>query len=293
MNTATDFDSFINQAWSDHAVDAAGVADRLAGPGLALATGVAQVAPLAMLIHHVYGEHLARWRDGDALLQRLLPLADAAGVAALGRCRASLALCAGTDDPRPALSASDRIRVGAMAAAALAERDTPRAAAWFRQALDEAEGAELPAADPVNRALAVTANNLACTLETKTGRSPAERALMIESAQAGRRFWALAGTWLETERAEYRLAMTWLQAGDPAQARRHARQCLEIVQANDGPALERFFAWEAIGVVERAAGDLASHQQALARARDAFAGLSEGDRGWCQAELDKLAAAET
>jgi hypothetical protein len=290
MNTPTDFDAFINQAWNDHGADAAGVAERLAGQGLALATGAAQVAPLAQLVHHVYGEHLGRWHDGDALLQRLAPLADAVGAAALGRCRASLALCAGDADPRPAMSASDRIRVGAMAAANLVEHDSLRAAMLLQQALDEADGAGLAADDPANRALAVTGNNLACAMETKADRSPAERELMIQAAQAGRRFWALAGGWLETERAEYRLAMTWLQAGDLDQARGHARECLAIVQAQEAAALERFFAWEAIGVVERAAGNAAAHGDAVERARAAFAGLDESDRGWCGAELDKLAA---
>ena len=113
---------------------------------------------------------------------------------------------------------------------------------------------------------------------------------MIHAAQAARRHWAIAGTWLETERAEYRLAMTWVQAGDLAQARHHAQQCLDIVKVNDGPAIERFVAWEAIGVVERAAGSAAGHLQALAQAREAFAALDEGDRGWCRASLDKLAA---
>ena len=53
-------------------------------------------------------------------------------------------------------------------------------------------------------------------------------------------------------------------------------------------ALERFFGWEALGVVERAAGNTTGHQQALAQARESFAELAESDRGWCQASLDKL-----
>ena len=77
-------------------------------------------------------------------------------------------------------------------------------------------------------------------------------------------------------------------ADDLAQARTHAQQCLEIVATNDGAALERFFGWEALGRVERAAGNATGHAQALAQAEQAFAGLEEGDRGWCQASLDAL-----
>lgn len=287
-----DFDLFLDAAWADHAEDAAGVAARLAAEGPGLVSAQAQIAPLANLVHHVYGEHLGRWADGRALLQRLgaLPAASAgeAERAALARFQASLALCEGGADERAAMTPADRIRVSALAAANLAERDTARASALFGEALAEADRAGLDSADPAHRALAVSANNLACTLEEKSGRTAAERDLMIAAATAGRRFWALAGTWLETERAEYRLAMTWLQAGDPTRARQHALACLAIVQAQPAPALEHFFAWEARALAERAAGDTEAHAQALAQARAAFAELDAGDRGWCQASLDAL-----
>ena len=86
-------------------------------------------------------------------------------------------------------------------------------------------------------------------------------------------------------------AMTWLQAGDLAQARTHAQTCLEIVRAHDGPALERLFGWEALGTVEKAAGNLTGRDTALAQARAAFAELEDGDKAWCAESLDKLAAA--
>ena len=291
MSDTHTFDAFIGQAWTDHAGDAAGVAERIATQGLALVGTAAQIGPLAMLAHHVYGEHLGQWAAGRAMLDRLAShgAIDAAGIGAVRRCQASLDLCTGGAMPVD-MNASDRIRVAALAAGNLAERDTPRAMALFEQALAEAAAAALPDTDPMNRNLAIAGNNLACTMEEKPQRSAAERELMIRAAQAARHHWAIAGTWLETERAEYRLAMTWLQAGDLAQARRHAHECGAIVQANQGAALERFFAGEALGVVERAAGNAGGHRQALAQAREAFAALDEGDRAWCQASLDKLAA---
>ena len=289
-----EFDHFLGQAWDEHAGDAAGVAARLEQDGPRLADTEDRVAALANLVHHVHGEHLGRWADGRALLQRLVaaPACPAGGTAAaaVARLLASLELCAGGADTRAAMSASERIRVSALAAASLAQRDTARATALLAAALAEAASAGLDDSDPAHRALAVTANNLACTLEEKTGRSTAERELMITAALAARRHWALAGTWLETERAEYRLAMTWLQAGDPARARHHALQCLALVDANAGPALERFFAHEALALAERAAGHDDAAAQAVVQARADFAALDDGDRGWCQATLYKLAA---
>ena len=292
MDNTTDFDTFLDQAWTDHADDAAGVAERIAAQGLALVTAAGQAPALAHLAHHVWGEHLGQWQAGLDWFERLGAHAaiDANGAAAVRRCQASLTLSAGDAGALLGLGTSDRIRATAMAAANLGTVDAARASALLQQAIAEAEASELPATDPAHRSLAIAGNGLAGTLEEKPQRSPAERELMIRAAQTARTYWAIAGTWLETERAEYRLAMTWVQAGDLAQARRHAQQCLEIVAANDGAALERFFAWEALGVVERAAGNTAGHQQALAHVRTAFDQLDEGDRGWCKASLDKLAA---
>ena len=291
------FDAFISQGWDDHAGDPAGVAQRLQTQGLALLSEEPQIVPLAHLAHHVFGEHLGRWHDGLAFLQQLVALtlctSGGAAAQALQRYRASLELCASDADSRPNLSASDRIRVTAMAAANLSERDTPRALVLFEDALAQADATALPNTDPYARALAVTGNSVACTLEEKPGRSADERRLMILAAQTARRCWALAGGWMEVERAEYRLAMTWLQAGEVAQARQHAQACLEMVAAQDpsAPALERFFGWEALGTVERAAGNATGLAQALLEAEAAFAALDESDRGWCQASLDKLKAA--
>ncbi len=288
------FDDFLERAWADHAEHAIAVAERLHDRGVTLATTPQQVSALAHLAHHVMGEHLGRWQDGIALQQRLAALpagqADAMVVQTLRRFIASLALAAGAQDLRAGLGDSERIRVTALASASLAGHDAARALVLLQQALAEARDAGLPDDDPHARALAVAGNNLACTLEEKAARTPAERELMILAAQTARHYWAMAGTWLETGRAEYRLAMSWLQAGDPAQARQHAAQCLALVQENDGPALERFFAWEAIGVAARAAGDSGAHRQALAQARQAFAEVGVDERRDCQSSLDGLAA---
>jgi hypothetical protein len=293
MPTTTEFETFLTVAWDEHAADPAGVAARLASSGIGLVRTSTDIAALAQLAQHVFGDHLGHWQAGIDFQHGLARLAvfdpDGASGQAVRRNVASLALAGGSDDHRDAFGASDRVRVSALAAGSLARRDAPRAAELLQQALAEVDAHVLPGTDPAIRTLAAVANNVACALELKSPRSAAERETMILAAQTARRFWHRAGTWLEVERAEYRLAMSWLQAGDPLQARCHAQQCLEIVQANAGPALEQFYAWEALGIVERAAGDASAHQQALTQARAAFAGLDDGDRAACRTSLDRLA----
>ena len=284
-----DFDTFIDTTWADHAAAARAVALRLTDAAV-LAADEAQLVRLANLGHHLHGEHLGDWQAGIAFMQHLasLPAFAAEGESGrtLRRCIASLTVCDSAADDAPGLVPSDRIRVAAMAAGNLVERDTPRAMRLFQQALAHAEHSGLGATDPMHRALAVAGNQLACTLEEKRPRSATERELMLLAAQAARRHWALAGTWLEVERAEYRLAMSWLQAGEVDCARAHAQACLDIVGANHGAALERFFGWEALSRVERAAANDAGHAQA----RRAFAELDDSDKAWCATSFEKLAA---
>ena len=286
-----DFDAAIGQAWTDHGDDPRGVSGRL--PALQrLASEEPQLERLIALARHLYGPHLAEWEAGSAALLalRVHPAyrEDAASGQTLRRALASLSVAGGGE--AHGLSESDDLRVRAMAAENLAEHDALRAAHQLQQAQALADRAALPDADPAHRAIAGAANALACTLEDKAARNADERTAMIEAAQAARRFWERAGTWLEVERAEYRLAITWVQAADATRARTHAQNCLAIVEANRGAALERFFAWEALGVVARAAGDADEYAKALTRARAAHAELSPDDQGWCGIELDKLAA---
>ncbi len=291
-----DFDAFIDQAWTDHAGDPAAVAARLQAEGLALVGNAQQLSAMAHLAHHVFGSHLARWEAGIQFQQQLAALphcaSNSAEAQAIARHVSALRLAGGLGDDRPAATASDRIRLTALAANNLVEHDARRAAALLEEALAMVETAGLPDSDPCHRALAVAGNNTASTLEEKPTLSAQEKRLMILAAQAGRRHWAIAGTWLETERAEYRLAMSWLKAGDTAQARQHAQHCLEIVAAHDDVALEAFFGWEALGLVERAAGNATGHAHAVAQAEAAFTRLAESDQGWCRASLDKLSTAQ-
>lgn len=291
----SDLQTFIDQAWSDHADDAPGVALRLPQALDRVATEDDLIA-LGHLAQHVYGGHLAAWADALKYLAALArgPAFDAHGRSghSVRRWRAALALAAGESDVRSTLEAGDRLAVTAQAAALLELHDIGRAAAMFHEALAAADATPLADTDPGVRALAVAGNNLAANLLEKAGRSDAERELMITAAQAGRRFWARAGTWLETERADHRLAMVWLAAGNPALAREHAQACLALVDAQPQPQpLESFFGHDALARAELALGDGAAAARSQQAMQAAFAALPEADQAWCRATLDAHPAA--
>lgn len=293
----------IDKGWADHAEDAEGVAARLPG-GLELAETTADLANLAGLVVHVYGEHLGRWRDGVALLEKMVALpafaADHPAGKSVFRSMAVLELCDGktsrvaeleelgrSDGAAPA--ESDRVRIRAIAASALAgQKRTADAITTFESAM--ALAAYGPTADdPAARALAITGNNLACELEVKSDRSPAEVDLMKLAARTGRTYWEVAGNWENVAWAEFRLAMTMLQAAEPTAAIDHARACLELFDDNEAPAYHRFFANHAVARSLHTAG-----QPGASEARDAAAAIvdevDEDSREECRTALGKLEA---
>ena len=295
------FDTFIDQAWDDHADDPAAVADRIAAQATALLTEPAQVPRLANLAHHVWGQHLGLWSPGIAFQQGLAESAhtraDANNVATVERYIHSLGLAGGLSDARPGMAPSERVRITALAAVSLAEHNSARSTALMIEAEQDADHAGLPDTDPAIRTLAVSCNNLAVTLQDLPQRSAGQALLMVQAAQAARRHWARAGTWLEVERAEYRLSHCHRVAGDATQAAAHAQGCLRIVTENNAPPLEHFFGWEAAALAADALAaldlaDTADRAKALAARQSMhhwFGQLASDDQAWCRATLDRVA----
>ena len=284
------FDVWLDKAWDEHATQTAAVAAAIGGHALALARTDAHTAALMRLAHHVLGEHLGRWVEGRQLLFRI-GTSEPAGPASGTTMRifdASLALAGGIEDLRGSMSASERIRVTAHAAAALAERDPPRSGSLLREAALEVDTESLPNDDAACRAVAISGNGIATTLSEKLFRSDAERDLMLLAARVARDYWARAGTWLEVERAEYRLAISWLKAPDLSAARRHARKCLDLVREHEAPALEWFFGFEAQTQVERALGNAPAALRAAQDMKEAFERLEDADKQWCRPSLERL-----
>ena len=288
-----DHASWIDDAWNRHPDDPAGVLADTATTGAALAADDAAVDGLLRLAHHVAGAHLGspeQLAEGRALLARLAGHA-AAGEAARASAALfdrSLALTGGDTQATAGLAEPEAVRVRALAASNLAERDAPRAGTLLAEAAAAAQAADLPDTHPAVRALAVAGNNIAAALEELPTRDAATQALMLQAAELGLVFWRRAGTWLHEERAQHRLAMGALAAGDLPKARGHAEACLAIVAAQGNVALEVFFGNEALARIEAAAGQADALAAALARQRAAFERLDEADRGWCRATLEQV-----
>jgi hypothetical protein len=285
------FDEFIETAWTDHADHPQEVAVRLAA-GLDRVEGPAQVPPFVRLLTHVYGEHLGQWQRGIDLLQTLrgssAAKGDAAADAALTRSVATLGYAGGDRAALASLSPEDCIAVLATAASALAGRgDCARAISAYGEALRRAD-AGLPAKSPALRALAVGGNNLAAALEQKADRDAEETAGMLRAAEGALKYWKLAGSWLEEERALYRLTRSLLQAGDASAAARSAMRCVDLCEANSAPAFELFFAHAALALAQQATGKLAAFEATRRRARTLFERIPADERLACEAELKAL-----
>jgi hypothetical protein len=296
-------DEFVSQGWMDHATDAEGVMARL-NQGVGMLTEARQLPALAGLITHVAGEHLGRWGDGITLLEALTatPAFDSStpegkavirSQAILHRCdgnRAEEERCFAASKTGGATpEASDRIRVLSVAASAmLGQKRLVEAARDFDAAVALASYGP-GSNDPAARSLAVTGNNLAIEFENRPTLSREEIDLMLRAARAGREFWAIAGSWKEVERAEYRLAMSHIKAGNAETALVHARRCLAVVEENGTDPGEAFFAQEAVARAQLAAEQLGAARDARAAMAELLPKVTdESFRKYCAGELAKL-----
>lgn len=299
---ASSLEATVQTGWQDHAKDAAGVLARLPG-AIDLVKTPAHALSLAGLVVHVAGEHLGLWDEGIRLVERIrgLALGDDPAERSLCRSLAILHLCRGDEASAARFlaagrsehpEASDRARVLATVASAfVGQRRIDEATAAFESALELAAYGPGPK-DPAARALAVTGNNLAAELSERAASGPAlteaETELMLEAARCGRRFWEIAGGWREVERAEYRLALCHLAAGEATDALGHAHACLHGVREHGDEPLELFFAHEALARVKKALGQPTAEDRAACAA--ALARAEAGDRGWLEGELATLDA---
>lgn len=288
---ADDFDGFLKTAWAEHGDRPQEVADRLAS-SLPLVQKPQQVRPYAGLVSHVYGEHLGQWQAGIALLEsmRALPAFDGSPevVEPIARSVATLRYAGGDPWVLGALDAHDRTFVLASAAGMFAGRgEFDRAIAAYSQAVKAAEAGLAPAS-PAVRALAIGGNNLAAALEGKADASPRELDAMVAAAEGGLAFWKQAGTWLEEERAEYRLTRSLLKAGRAADAIATAQRCVAVCEGNNAPAFERFFGHAVLALAHRAAGQGDAFAAERERALVQLARVPEDERSWCERERGEL-----
>jgi len=290
-NPDVTIDAFLETAWSDHGDRAQDVADRLAA-SFHLVRAPGDVAPFARLLTHVYGEHLGLWSRGVDLLASLHGRsgldADSAAVRSIDIGIATLRYGNGDASALDALAAEDRVTVLANASSALAARgDVLRAIVAYERALQTAQGASALGM-PAMRSLAAGGNNLAVALEGKSDRSPSESLAMLSAAEAALAYWKQVGTWLEEERAEYRLARSRLQAGEAPAAIQSAARCVDVCDRNAAPPFEKFFAHSVLACAHRAAGDVASFETHREAALRHLGQLSDDEKPWCENERQEL-----
>ena len=143
---------------------------------------------------------------------------------------------------------------------------------------------------PTGRAFAATANNIASDLCNGPRGDAARDALMLTAAALSRRAWGHAGTALQVERAEYRLALCHAALGQGATALHHAQQCLLICQAEGGDPVELFFAHEATVRAQLARANTDAAAAARQQMQALLPDISEADglRAWCAQALQDL-----
>ncbi len=285
------FSEYLQQAWAEHNTDTQKVADGFieAFPRIEQASDIGQ---LAGLITHVLGQHLGRWDDALKLLKSLKQhsqfTAGSEADGAVTRSMAALQLASNQIEDLGELPAGDQTRVYALTAAILSERDTARAREFLITALSLAKSV-VEKSDPGLKSLAASTHNIAAALEVKKTLTAEEVQLMLEAAAASRKYWEIVGTWVEVKQAEYRLALTHAKAGKFEEAIAHAREGLRICEENKGSALEYFFAYECIALVEKARGFVGAFQDASKKARGHFHQLTVEDKKYCEESMKSLA----
>ncbi len=287
------FDDFMKTSWNDHADHADQVAARLAESRYVI-ENASQIPRYAGLVTHVFGEHLGQWPRGVEVLQSLRGIHDADNNAdvrgAITRGVAALRYGGGDASALEPLGVDDRTSVLAtVSSALLGQKNFVAAVSTFGAALEQARRGLATDSQAV-RALAIGGNNLAAALEEKADRTSAETAAMICAAEAGLQYWKQAGTWLEEERALYRLTRSLLQAGRFDDAAAAAQQCLDVCARNDAPEFERFFGHAVLALALRASGDDAGFAGARARALASYALVPADEQQWCSLELGELGA---
>ncbi|HHF3169367.1 TPA: hypothetical protein ACPJ1O_002699 [Vibrio diabolicus] len=239
MPFKTDFDAFMSECWQHHEAQPEQTYAQLE-TALSEVENVSHIERIFALMLHTAIGHLQRPEPFLACLERF----DKRNVAESSALQRSIAVARyfvdGTDNME-LLEEQEQRRVYALISnelSALAQLEL--ASQWLEKAAlgmtpQDAEG-------PLARSIAITANNLACQYEALAERTDMEKSRMLEAAKLALDYWKVAGGWMKEERAEYRLAMSLLKAGEAGQAKQHAERCEAICQQNGGDAFELFHA---------------------------------------------------
>lgn len=266
--------NFINECWNNHAKDSKTVATNLKN-NLDLILENNEIPSYVAIVNHTIGGHLGDFKGAIELLNRIKELPIFKEEQSVYRGLASMNYCDGNKDEftkylNLSNEAGSKVKIYASAASELvAQKRIKDSTKAFFLAKENVPN-ELTSQDPIAKSIAIAGNNLACELEELEKRTQEENELMLDAAQTARKFWEIGGNWVNVERAEYRLAMSYLKASRYEEALRHANQCLNICAENNADETEMFFAHEALTKVNRALCE------------DLFEKLPEGMKPYCK-----------
>lgn len=225
------FQDYITESWKIHGKETETVYNSLSTASEKMTTNE-DIVPLARLITHICGDHfLHLWQNGVELLMQLKshpfykPGTDSE--AAINRSIAILKLSAGQNTDTASFSVSDQTRIYAQAAGILIEhKNFELGQMYFQKSVQLATGLDQSnKSEPAFRAIGITTNNVTCILEEKLDRTESEKNFMIQTSLANLKYWTLSGGNDDINMAEYRLANTFIQAGQIETALEYAKKC--------------------------------------------------------------------
>ncbi|NGN96454.1 hypothetical protein G5S52_01930 [Grimontia sp. S25] len=244
-NKEQDFNSLLNQGWQKHESEPNAVFDSMASMLGSLEPEQTESA-MTLLLHTAIG-HLYAPDKLLHLLSSLPPNRANLPSSLRAQVLADYFQTKKLSDMSH-LATDDQHRVFAQIANEYAAlKKTAQASQWLTMATEGVSTSSV--SKPLARALAITGNNLACQFEGLEERSIEQDQQMIKAAQLALQFWRVAGGWMQEERAEYRLAMSFIKAGRYEEARTHAQRCEAICIENNADDFERYFASDLLMLV--------------------------------------------
>ena len=281
------FSEYLNHAWNIHPTESSKLLSEFKQHFYLIETEE-NINDLAHLITHVSGEHLAKYKVGLDLVEELSRHSKLSDKKMINRFMAILSLAEDSQTQVEHFSESDQLRIFALTAAALApHQETERAETYLKTATERAL-LNLKKDDPAFRTIAASSNSIASNLEEKSELNLLQKNLMITAANMARRFWEIAGTWKEVERAEYRLAYSHKKAQQFDKALAHASTCIEIIAENGSDPFELFFGYEALGLVEKERGNPVGFKTAGEKMRSLYEQINPDLQVWCSDSLKKF-----
>jgi hypothetical protein len=278
-------DQLLDDAWGYHDTQS----ERLAGE---LEAAAADAVPLGLVVRfvqlatHTIGEHLGDWPRALTLGQRVV--GGHAASAQIGKACESLyvaAVLAGDGIVAAELelasleAAADRlaslIGMRFLLANALLGAHREAGTRLYRRALAFATSVE--GSRELDRAIAVTSNNLAWTLHDLPSRTADDDACMQLAAEASLAAWRRCGTWINEELALYLQASVALATGDATTALGAAAAGLAVIAAHGQRPLDAARLHLLRARAFAAVGDAEGHASALGEADRAAATIASTD----------------